>query len=287
PLLPGLSGLETGTAPFEIPLSMSKLARVQIEEMIPATAAPFGVRYIFDEDPDGSYGWVNRVAAEVLTASKPDERAQLLSAFGARWILAERGSSFAGFRPVTGFAVAGRHLVLHESQAAPPELRWASRAHRRTSLSGTLELVRSDLFRFVNDVVLPGPKDEAPGPVPAPAFVLERAVEADRALVDVNAGAPGHLLFSRTFFPAWKGTLDGSPVPVLIANGRDVAVAVPPGKHRVEIFWSPTSFRRGVGLQALGFLAALGAMIAGIAKPRERARTDKRHPPLPEGVSPP
>jgi hypothetical protein len=240
--------------------------------MIPATAAPFGVRYLFDEDPDGSYGWVNRVAGEVLTASKPDERGRLLQAFGARWILAERSSHFAGYRPVTGFAVAGRHLVLHETQAAAPELRWAARAHRRASLSGALELVRSDLFRPVNDVVLPGPKDEAPGPIPSPASVLERAVEAERALVDVNAGAPGHILFSRTFFPAWKGRLDGSPALVLLANGRDLAVAVPPGKHRVEIFWSPASFRRGVVLQALAFMGVLGAVIAGVARRPGRAR---------------
>jgi hypothetical protein len=244
-------------------LSLSRLARVQVEEMIPATAAPFGVRYMFDEDPDGSYGWVNRAAADVLTASKPDERAQLLTAFGTRFILAERGSAFAGFRPVTAFAVAGRHLVLHETPAAAPELRWASRAFRRTSLSGALELVRSDSFRPVHDVVLPGAKDEGPGAVPAPAYVLERAVEPDRALADVTPGAPGHLLFSRTFFPAWKATLDGSPVPVLLANGRDLAVAVPPGKHRVEIFWSPASFRRGFVLQALALLSALGVGLAG------------------------
>ncbi|HVE65495.1 MAG TPA: hypothetical protein VNC59_02860, partial [Thermoanaerobaculia bacterium] len=243
-----------------------RLARVQIEEMIPATAAPFGVRYMFDEDPDGSYGWVNRAAGDLLTASRPDERAQLLTSYGTRFILAERGSAFAGFRPVTGFAVAGRHLVLHETQAAAPELRWASRAFRRTSLSGAMELARSDLFRPVHDVVLPGPKDEAPGPVPSPAFVLERAVESDRALVDVDAGAPGHLLFSRTFFPAWKARLDGAPAPVLLANGRDIAVAVPPGKHRVEIFWSPASFRRGVVLQALVLLAALGTLAAGFVR---------------------
>ncbi|HZI67585.1 MAG TPA: hypothetical protein VFF17_13560 [Thermoanaerobaculia bacterium] len=268
PPVPGLSAAETEYAPTPSRLSMSKLARVQIEEMIPATAAPFGVRYMFDEDPDGSYGWVNRAAGDVLTASKPDERAQLLTSFGTRFILAERGSAFAGFRPVTGFAVAGRHLVLHETPAAAPDLRWASRAFRRTSLSGSIELVRSDLFRPVHDVVLPGPKDEGPGPVPSPAYLLERVLEADRALVDVDAGAPGHMIFSRTFFPAWKGRLDGSPVPVLLANGRDLAVAVPPGKHRVEIFWNPASFRRGVVLQGLALLAAFGTLLGGFVRSR-------------------
>ena len=66
---------------------MSKLARVQIEEMIPATAAPFGVRYMFDEDPDGSYGWVNRAAGDLLTASRPEERAKLITSFRTRFIL--------------------------------------------------------------------------------------------------------------------------------------------------------------------------------------------------------
>ena len=283
PLLPGLSALETGSAPSQIPQSWSKLARIQIEEMIPATAAPFGVKYIFDEDPDGSYGWVNRAAGDVLTASKPDERAQLLAAFGGRFILAERGSSFAGFRAVTGFAVAGRHLVLHETPAAAPELRWVSRAFRRSSLSGAIELMRSDLFRPVHDVVLPGPKDEGPGAAPSPAYVLERALESDRALVDVDAGAPGHMLFSRTFFPAWKGRLDGSPAPVLLANGRELAVAVPPGKHRVEIFWSPTSFRRGFVLQVRSRGRA-GAMLAGVASRRQRHLEWRRQfLPLPEG----
>ena len=268
PPVPGLSATDADAAASQTRLSMSKLARVQIEEMIPATAAPFRVRYMFDEDPDGSYGWVNRAAGDVLTASKPDERARLLTSYGTRFILAERGSSFSGFRPVTGFAVAGRHLVLHETQAAAPELRWASKAFRRTSLSAAIELVRSDLFRPVHDVVLPGPEDEAPGPVPSPAYVLERVLETDRAVVDVDAGAPGHMIFSRTFFPAWKGRLDGSPVPVLLANGRDLAVAVPPGKHRVEIFWSPASFRRGFVLQALALLATFGTLVAGFARTR-------------------
>lgn len=270
PARPGLTAADVEGPPSAMRLSISRLARVQVEEMIPATAAPFGVRYMFDEDPDGSYGWVNRAAADVLTASKPDERAQLLTAFGTRFILAERGSAFSGFRPVTGFAVAGKHLVLHETPAAAPELRWVSRAFRRTSLSGALELVRSDSFRPVHDVVLAGTRDEGPAATPAPAFVLERVVEADRALADVQPGAPGHLLFSRTFFPAWKATLDGSPAPVLLANGRDIAVAVPPGKHRVEIFWDPASFRRGFVLQVLSLLAAVGVMLTGLLRRKVR-----------------
>ena len=142
----------SGEAHPELPPTYAKLARVQVEEVIPATGAAFGTRYLFDEDPDGSYGWVNRIAGEVLTASGPEEQARLLAAFGARWALVEAGEALPGYRAVTGFSVAGRRLELHEAARPTPEIRWAGRELRRASLSGTLELVRSDLFRPSTDV---------------------------------------------------------------------------------------------------------------------------------------
>lgn len=263
PELPLVTLFESGRMPRELPATFAKLARVQIEEMIPATGAAFGARYLFDEDPDGSYGWVNRIAGEVLTASSREERARLLRLFGARWVLAGSNQPLPGFRALTGFSVAGRQLVLHQSAAGvSPQLRWAGRVHRRASLSGALELARSDLFRPATDVVLPGRRDAPPAEPEARAAALEvERVEADRARVDVNAAAPGHVVFSRTFFPAWKARLDGQPARVLLANGRDLAVAVPAGRHAVEVFWSPTTFRVGVALQALAFLLALAVAV--------------------------
>jgi len=259
PGLPELAVLETGTAHPELPPTVAKLARVQVEEMIPATGTPFGARYLFDEDPDGSYGWVNRIAGEVFTSSTPEERARLLRLFGARWTLGEARQYFSGFSPVTEFSVAGRRILLSESAAAAPEIRWASRAHRRASLSGALELARSDLFRAQTDVVLPADEDRGPGPAGPPAALRVKKVEAGRALAEVDAAAPGHLLFSRTFFSAWKATVDGASARVLLANGRDLAVAVPAGRHRVEFFYDVSPFRLGVLLQVLAFLLALAA----------------------------
>ena len=220
-------------------------------------AGPFGIRYLFDEDPDGSYGWVNRIAGEVLTASAPEERARLLSAFGARWVLTETGAEMPGYRAVTGFSVAGRRLELHEATRPTPEIRWADRELRRASLSGSLELVRSELFRPASDVVLPGARDSGASGASLPARITVEVLAADRAVADVDTPAAGHLLFSRTFFPSWKAAVDGSPAKVLLANGRDLAVAMPAGRHRVEIFWNPAPFRSAVGLQLLAILLAL------------------------------
>jgi hypothetical protein len=254
----------------ELPPTYAKLSRVQVEELIPATGAAFGIRYLFDEDPDGSYGWVNRIAGEVLTASSPEEQARLLLAFGGRWVLAGAGAVMPGYRAVTGFSVAGRRIELHEATRPTPEIRWADRELRRASLSGALELVRSDLFRPASDVVLPGP---AGVPVAAPpARVSVEALASDRAVADVDAAGAGHLLFSRTFFPSWKASVDGAPAKVLLANGRDLAIALPAGRHRVEIYWNPTPFRSAVGLQLVALLLALAIPLGELLQRPRRVR---------------
>jgi hypothetical protein len=264
---PGVSAIGAGHA--ELPPTYAKLARVQVEELSPATGAPVGIRYLFDEDPDGSYGWVNRIAGEVLTASGPQERARLACAFGARWVLAETGAVLPGYRAVTGFSVAGRRLELHEATQPVAEVRWAGRELRRASLSGALELVRSDLFHPSTDVVLPGPPESAGAAAPARITLSE--LEADRMVADVDAGAAGHVVFSRTFFPSWKALVDGAPAKVLLANGRDLAVALPAGRHHVEISWSAAPFRSGVAVQLLALVSALAMGIAELGPRRRRA----------------
>jgi hypothetical protein len=250
----------------EPPPTISKLTRVEIEQLIPATGAAFGIRSIFEMDPDGSYGWFNRLAGEALTVSTPLERSRLLHAFGTRWVLAEEGAEYPGFRLVTGFSVAGLRLALLELPDFLPELRWASRARNVASLSGALDLARTDAFRPDTDVLLPGaPRSPAlvEGP---PARLTSVETSADRAAAEIEAVAPGHVVFSRTYFPTWKATLDGRPVPVLVANARDLAVAVPPGRHRVAFWWDRRPFERGVALQILGL--ASSALALTLSRPR-------------------
>jgi len=258
PQLPEFNVLASGTRHPELPPRVVKLARVQIEELVPATGAPFGVRYVFDADPDGSYGWYNRLAEEALAASAPQEQSRLLRLYGARWLVHDQGEGRPDFEPVTGFAVAGRRLVLSQARAPLPQIRWAGRAWRRGSLSGALELVRSDRFDPESDVVLPGAADSAaPREAGRARVEVERAGPAEAAAT-VEAEQPGNLIFSRTYFKSWKAKVDGRDAPLLVANARDLAVAVPAGRHRVEFSYDRAPFLRGVVLQALTFLAVVG-----------------------------
>jgi|KBSSwiStaDraftv2_1062776.scaffolds.fasta_scaffold10882_6 hypothetical protein len=235
---------------------VAKVARLQIQYLYPATGSPFGVASLFETDPDGSYGFYNRVASEAAAASGPLERDRLLRLFGARFVLAPEGGEHPLFRVKTGLSIGDERLLLFEDAHPLPELRWAGRLWRRRSLSGLLDLVRSEAFAPETDVALPGSADSEPSGAASSATLASALTGPSSASADVDADGPGFLLFSRTFFPAWKARVDGAPAPVLVANGRDLGVPVPTGRHRVEIRYDPTPFRAGVGLQAAAFLAA-------------------------------
>jgi hypothetical protein len=270
PRLPEFNVLASGTRHPDMAPRVARLARVQIEELIPLTGASFGIRYAFDADPDGSYGYYNRIVSEAVAASAPEERARLLRAFSTRWILAEEGEHYPPAQAVTGATVAGRRLVLFELPDPLPEFRWAGRERRRASLSAALTLLRSADFDPASDVVLPGRADSDPPGEPSRARIV-RDVEAPGALsVRIEAERPGHLVFSRTYFPAWKATVDDAPAPILVANARDLAVSVPAGAHDVTVEWDRDRFRAGVLLQTAAFAALF--VFAAVPEIRRRER---------------
>ena len=260
PPAPTLRSLEP-EFPRRLP-RVAKVARLEIQYLYPATGSPFGVATLFETDPDGSYGFYNRVASEAAAASSPLERDRLLRLFGARFALAPEGGEHPLFRVKTGLSIGEERLLLFEDPHPLPELRWAGRLWRRRSLSGLLDLVRSEAFAPETDLALPGAADEAPSGAASSARLASAAAGPSSASADVDADGPGFLLFSRTFFPAWKARVDGASAPVLVANGRDLAVPVPVGRHRVEIRYDPKPFRAGVALQGAALLVAVAASLS-------------------------
>jgi len=250
-----LSALEP--APREKLPRQSAAARARIERLVPLTGAAFGVRSLFDQDPDGSYGYYNRIVSEAAAASAPEAQDRMLRTFGARWVLAHEGDPHPLYRPATGLSVAHERLVLFEDPHPLPELRWAGRAHRRKSLSGTLDLLRSEQFDPATDIVLPGGEDRFSDAAPTAAHLTLQSVTPDRVRTRVDAQGPGYVLFSRTYFPAWKARVNGSPVRVLVANARDLAVSIPAGSYELEIAYDRGPFRIGVAIQAAAFVLAL------------------------------
>ena len=90
-----------------------------------------------------------------------------------------------------------------------------------------------------------------------------------RVVAQVDAPTDGFLFLSEPFYRERHATIDGHPVPALRANLAFTAVAVPAGRHDVELRYSPSRFY-------LGSLVS-GATIAGYAfvfvrRPRRKDR---------------
>lgn len=76
----------------------------------------------------------------------------------------------------------------------------------------------------------------------------------EHVAIDVEARADGFLVLTDTFFPGWRATVDGAPVPIHRANALFRAVRVSAGRHEVRFDYAPASFRIGAALSIAAVL---------------------------------
>ncbi len=129
----------------------------------------------------------------------------------------------------------------------------------------------------VHHVTVAGSPDEVTRMVLAPAVnlrervILNRQVPVDACTDQGNVNldlyknqylaltaelsCAGVLVLSDNWFPGWEATLDGRPVPILLANGALRAISVPAGRHRVEMRYRPASIRWGGAVSFVTFLS--------------------------------
>ena len=78
--------------------------------------------------------------------------------------------------------------------------------------------------------------------------------EPERVTVETNSLADGILVLTDTYTPDWRARVDGQPADVYIADYAFRAVHIPAGQHRVEFFYSPTSFYIGAAISMTGLV---------------------------------
>jgi hypothetical protein len=96
--------------------------------------------------------------------------------------------------------------------------------------------------------------------------------DPERLRIEVETDRRGHLVVSDAEAPGWRARLDGEPVAIERANTMFRAVAVPPGRHELEMTYLPSSVIAGFALSLLGgaallFAARRAARQAGIEDP--------------------
>lgn len=221
-------------------------------ELWALTGALSGMPYAFDGDPDGIYFEGDRVVAKSIDSLPWAERAPALRVSGVGYVVAAADLP----PPFAPLAVLGpdRGVRLYRLEAAAPSVRLATRLFPAVEFQDVVPLVSRADFDARTDAVVMASGTIRGAALPSSLEVLEE--RSTRLRTRVVAPAPAMLVWSRTFFRAWRARVDGRAAEVQVADGHLVGVPVPAGAHEVEVRWSATPVVAG-GLVSLTGLAAL------------------------------
>jgi hypothetical protein len=89
----------------------------------------------------------------------------------------------------------------------------------------------------------------------APARVNVLETRTHQWTLEVESPAPALVVIAQSFYPSWQARVDGQKTPLWRANHAFQALAVPAGKHRVEIHYVDRWFYAGLALSGFSLLA--------------------------------
>jgi hypothetical protein len=200
---------------------------------------------------------------------------------GVRWDV-DRVVLYTPFEARFRLAQAEGDLRIWENPKALPRAWWVGRYVLADDPAGALERLKEGSVDPAGTAVLAAPVPGlTPGAGPAPEVGGQppRTIEqtANRRLYEVDAPAPGLLVISETLAPGWRASLDGQPVALYPADGSFQAVAVPAGRHRVELRYLPVSVVLGAGISLVSVALLVG--VALVDRLRRKAAEHAAQPP--------
>jgi membrane protein YfhO len=160
--------------------------------------------------------------------------------------------------------------VLENRDALPRA--WIVHSAKQAPRTETLKLLNSGAVDPRRTALLERPPPDLARPDNASA---DRAsltkYEADRISLRTYTGAPGLLVLSEAYYPAWKAYVDGRPVPLYVADHVLRAVPVPAGEHTVEMRYESWSLRVGLAVSLISYLVLIALAVAGARRRRKSA----------------
>lgn len=77
----------------------------------------------------------------------------------------------------------------------------------------------------------------------------------EHIMVKTSSKVEGFLVLSDCFFPGWKATVDGHPVPLYVTDYLFRGLIVPPGFHQVNLYFDPSQLSWGAFISSLSVLS--------------------------------
>ncbi|RME44956.1 MAG: hypothetical protein D6791_11945, partial [Chloroflexi bacterium] len=148
-------------------------------------------------------------------------------------------------------------ITVYLNRAALPRIQMIYEVQLVDDQTAAFHAVHAENFDPTQTVVLEGPQPSSyptiqPSLPPTLAFA---GYGLNSVTVDVTTETPGYLVMSDVWYPGWQAEIDGTPAPVVRANYAFRAVPVPAGSHRVRIFFSPLTWKIGLGISVAALVA--------------------------------
>ena len=224
-------------------------------ELWALTGALSQMPYAFDGDPDGIYFEGDRVVGKSIESLPWTERAAALRAAGVAYVVVPADLP----PPFARMDVLGpdRGVTLYRLEGAVPSVRAATRLFPAIRFQDVVPLLSRADFDPATDAVVMSEGTIEGTAVRASVEVVEEAPARLRARVDTPR--PAVVVWSRTYFRAWRARVDGQVAQTLVADGHLLGVRVSAGRHEVEVAWSawPLVLGSVIALAALGVLVVL------------------------------
>ena len=161
---------------------------------------------------------------------------------------ADTNADYAGLQDFLGVSHVTAPGEVSQWLARPKFRKFITAGQKPVYLDGadTLRALAEPGFDSSQVVYLP---PEAKSLVAATDAAEVRLISTNFALqeirAEVRAPRASLVVFAQAYYPAWKATLDGKPARLLRANHAFQAVAVPAGRHGIQLEYDDRSFKLG------------------------------------------
>ena len=82
------------------------------------------------------------------------------------------------------------------------------------------------------------------------------------------------LVMSMQYYPGWHLEIDGEKTPLVRADSAFTGAVVPPGAEKIELCFSPASFKYGVCLTSAGMVILI-CLLAFVFYDKRRKKEDR------------
>lgn len=243
-LLLASRGVHGSTAPAGLQATPPILERLQADRDVfhvlplhtflpPNTATQYGLDDLRGYDALAPAGWRQRRERIGTFINVPTQRGVL-----EPWDIAPGGAALDFWNV--------KYLMLHPGFAFGAET-----MNARLGLALREVYAGPDGTLLENSRVLPRVRITPPASV----RIMERT--PTRWVIETDGPSPAELIIANPYFPGWRALVDGVRASLHAAPGDPIGLSLTSGRHEVEVFYRPASYRLGVGIALASLLAAL------------------------------